>query len=285
MTNLDQFESAFKSSDKAIYTFNRPRFARVLVVTDLNATGLSGFTEQIRSYLAVIDGDQVQWDALTADDFQSVQEVLEQIEKRKPDLIVTYRHLKSNAWQWPYSLGEYLDVMTQATAVPVLVVPHPDAGRAHSHSLVNTDRVMAITDHLTGDDALVNMAIGFTATNGTCWLSHVEDQGIFERYMDTIAKIPQLNTDTARETIAGQLLKEPTDYVAACQAEILAQDVPVKMERVVVMGKRIIEYREIIEKHKIDLLVFHTKTADHLAMNGAAYPLAVGLRQIPLLMI
>jgi len=37
--------------------------------------------------------------------------------------------------------------------------------------------------------------------------------------------------------------------------------------------------------HEIDLLVMHTKTDDHLAMHGAAYPLAVELRQIPILMI
>lgn len=285
MTNLDQFESVFKSSDKAVYQYARPEFRHVLLVTDLSAEYISGFTKQVRTYLSAVDHDTSQWTALTADDFGSVQQLLEEIEKRKPDLIVTYRHLKSKAWQWPYSLGEYLDVMTQATAVPVLVVPHPLADRAHAHNLINTDRVMAITDHMTGDDQLVNMASAFTENQGTCWLSHVENEAVFERYMDVISKIPLLNTDTARESIAAQLLKEPSDYIAACQREIQVHLPNLQIEQLVLMGRRIDEYRKLIENHKIDLLVMHTKSDDHLAMQGAAYPLAVGLRTIPLLLI
>ncbi len=32
MTKLDQFESVFKSADKAVYTYDRPTFDRVLLV-------------------------------------------------------------------------------------------------------------------------------------------------------------------------------------------------------------------------------------------------------------
>ena len=45
------------------------------------------------------------------------------------------------------------------------------------------------------------------------------------------------------------------------------------------------QYQRLIEEHKVDLLVFHTKDEDQLAMHGLAYPLAVELRHIPLLMI
>ena len=285
MTNLDQFESVFKSSDKAVFNYVPPTYTNGLIVTDLDVVHVSDFTNQIRGYLSAIDDGGLHWAALTSDDFGSVQGLLEQIEKRKPDLIVTYRHLKSKAWQWPYSLGEYLDVMTQATEVPVLVVPHPEAGRAHAQNLINTDRVMAITNHITGDDALVNTTMAFTANQGMCWLTHVENQVVFERYMETISKIPQVNTDIARETITAQLLKEPTDYIAACKTEIGRHKLSVQIKLLVVMGRRIDEYRQLIVDHEIDLLVMHTKTDDHLAMHGAAYPLAVELRQIPILMI
>ena len=285
MTNLDQFESIFKSADKAVYAYDRPTFERVLVVTDLIEADARDIAGRVRSFLAVIDKAGTRWDTLSGDAFDNVQVLLERIEDLKPDLIVTYRHLHSKAWQWPYSLGEYLDVMTQATSVPVLALPHPDAQRALPHSVKDTDRVMAITNHLSGDNRLVNMALAFTQPNGTCWLTHVESQPVFERYMDAISKISAIDTETARETLSEQLLKEPRDFIAACQAAINTQGLPVKIEEVVTMGRRVDEYEELIAKREIDLLVLHTKDDDQLAMHGAAYTLAVELRGIPLLML
>ena len=285
MTKLDQFESVFKSADKAVYTYDRPTFDRVLLVTDLNEAEAADIASRARSFLTAIDDAGTRWDTLSGDAFGSVQTLLESIEERKPDLIVTYRHLHSEAWRWPYSLGEYLDVMTQATSVPVLVLPHPDADRALPHSIKDTDRVMAITNHLTGDNRLVNMAVRFTEPGGTCLLTHVESQGVFERYMDAISKIPALDTDVVREVLAEQLLKEPRDFIAACRAEIDAQGLKIGIEEVVAMGRRVDEYGELITKREIDLLVLHTKDDDQLAMHGAAYALAVELRGIPLLML
>ncbi len=181
MTKLDQFESVFKSADKAVYTYDRPTFDRVLLVTDLNEADAADIAGRVRSFLTAIDEPGTRWDTLSGGAFDSVQALLEGIEERKPDLIVTYRHLHSEAWQWPHSLGEYLDVMTQATSVPVLVLPHPDADRALPHSIEDTNRVMAITNHLTGDNRLVNMAVTFTDPGGTCWRTHVESQPVFDR--------------------------------------------------------------------------------------------------------
>jgi hypothetical protein len=285
MTKIDQFESVFKSADKAVYTYDRPTFERVLLVTDLNDADAADIASRVRSFLTVVDDAGTQWNTLSGDDFSSVRSLLEDIEERKPDLIVTYRHLHSEAWRWPHSLGEYLDVMTQATSVPVLVLPHPDADRGLPHSIKDTDRVMAITNHLTGDNRLVNMAVRFTEPGGTCWLTHVESQPVFERYMDAISKIPAIDTDVARESLAAQLLKEPRDFIAACRAEIDAQGLPVDIEEVVVMGRQVDEYGDLVAKREIDLLVLHTKDDDQLAMHGAAYVLAVELRGIPLLML
>ncbi len=285
MTNLDQFESVFKSADKAVYTYDRPTFKRVLLVTDLNEADAAGIAGRVRSFLTVIDEAGTRWDSLSGDVFGSVQALLESIEEKRPDLIVTYRHLHSEAWKWPHSLGEYLDVMTQATSVPVLVLPHPDSDRALPHSIKDTDRVMAITNHLTGDNRLVNMAVAFTEPGGTCWLTHVESQPVFERYMDAVSKIPAINTDVARETLGQQLLKEPRDFIAACRAAIDAEGLPIRIEEIVAMGRRVDEYGELISKREIDLLVLHTKDDDQLAMHGAAYALAVELRGIPLLML
>jgi len=106
MTKLDQFESVFKSADKAVYTYDRPRFGRVLLVTDLNEADTADITGRARSFLTAIDEAGTRWGTLSGDAFGNVQALLESIEERKPDLIVTYRHLHSETWQWPHSLGE-----------------------------------------------------------------------------------------------------------------------------------------------------------------------------------
>jgi nucleotide-binding universal stress UspA family protein len=198
---------------------------------------------------------------------------------------VTYRHLHSDAWQWPHGLGEYLDVLTQATDIPVLVLPHPDAKRALPHAVANTDCVMAITDHLTADARLVDYALRLTAPSGTCWLTHIESQQQFDRFLDAVEKIPEIETDDVRQLVEAQLLKEPRDYVESCRKGIEAQGVPVKIEAIVAMGDRVEEYRRLVEDHRVDLLVLNTLDGDQLAMHGQAYPLAAKLRGIPLLML
>ena len=129
------------------------------------------------------------------------------------------------------------------------------------------------------------MALTFTKPGGTCWLTHVESQPVFERYMDAVSKIPGIDTDIAREALGEQLLKEPRDFIVACREVLDAQGLQVRIEEVVAMGRRVDEYGELIAKREIDLLVLHTKDDDQLAMHGAAYALAVELRGIPLLML
>lgn len=285
MTRINQFESAFLSADKAVYHYERPAIERVLLVSDLDDAAAAALLERVRRFLSIVDGDSTTWSRLDGDSFETVRRLLDSVEQREPDLIVTYRHLHSSAWQWPHSLGEYLDVLTQATSVPVVVLPHPDADRALPHTLQNTDRVMAITDHLTGDDRLINHALRFTERGGSCWLSHVEPLPAFDHYLGAIAKIPEIDTELARELIESQLLKGPRDYIHSCQNAINEQALPVVLEEIVTMGRRLSEYRRLIDEHGIDLLVFNTLDDDQLAMHGLAYPLAVELRQIPLLML
>jgi hypothetical protein len=283
VTKLDQFESVFKSADKPIYTYERIEIDRVLVVTDLADDDAAPVVERIRAFLVVLAA--AGWEHLPGGAFGSVQQLLDLVAERAPDLVVTYRHLHSSAWRWQYSLGEYLDVLTQATEIPVLVLPHPDAERALPHALSDTDRVMAITDHLTGDERLLNYALRLTSPGGTCWLTHIENRRHFDRFVDVISRVPEIDTETARTLIAAQLLKEPRDYIASCRA-LIEKEVPdVTVEALVAMGERLAEYRAMIEAHDIDLLVLNTMDGDQLAMHGQAYPLAVELRQIPLLML
>ena len=144
---------------------------------------------------------------------------------------------------------------------------------------------MAITDHLTGDDRLVNMAAHFTSRGGRLFLTHVEDQALFARYIDAISKIPEIDTDIAREKVMARLLKGPADFIASCREVLAQRNLDIEVHDIVALGHRLREYEALIKDHGVDLLVFHTKDDDQLAMHGLAYPLAVELRHIPLLMI
>ena len=285
MTKLDQFQSVFLAADKTALQYEKLAVEHVLVVSDLDGDAAGALSTQVRSFLSVVDGDGTRWARLDGGGFSTVKQLLDTVDELAPDLIVTYRHLHSSAWQWPHSLGEYLDVLTQATRVPVVVLPHPAAARDLPHTLQHTACVMAITDHLSGDDRLVNYALGFTEAGGHCWLTHVEPQAGFDHYLDVIATIPEIDTESARELIEKQLLKAPRDYIASCRRQIAEQHLSCKIGEIVTMGRRLGEYRRLITEHRIDLLVINTMDDDQLAMHGLAYPLAVELRQIPLLML
>ena len=66
---------------------------------------------------------------------------------------------------------------------------------------------------------------------------------------------------------------------------LLERDGALTVEAEVTMGHHLSVYRQLIARHAIDLLVLNTKDADQLAMHGLAYPLAVELRDVPMLLL
>ena len=286
MTNVDQFESMFRAASREVLRYERVNIESILVVTDRDEAGAKQFGDRIRRFLGAVSADErVRWRDVRGSEFQTAGELLELVESAAPDIICTYRNLHSGAWKWPYSLGAHVDLLTQHTDVPVMLLPHPEAERSAEHAIENTDTVMAIADHLTGDHRLVNYAVRLTENDGVLWLTHVEDNATFGRYMEVISKIPTIDTDEAREAVREKLLKEPQDYIDGCVEVLRAAGAHVKVEPLVVFGHHLSEYRRLIEQHEVDLLVLNTKDEDQLAMHGIAYALAVELRQIPLLML
>ncbi len=286
MTGVDQFESMFRSASREVLRHERVKIDSVLVVTDRDEEQARLFGDQIRQFLRVVSADEkVHWRDVNGAEFQTAGELLAIVESAAPDIICTYRNLHSSAWRWPYSLGAHVDLLTQHTDVPVMLLPHPEAERSAKHVMENSDRVMAIADHMTGDHRLVNYAVRFTENGGTLWLTHVEDEATLGRYMEVISKIPTIDTDQARETVRERLLKEPQDYIDNCVEVLQAAGTQVKVEHLVVFGHHLFEYKRLIEQHEVDLLVLNTKDENQLAMHGMAYALAVELRQIPILML
>ena len=283
MTNLDQFESVFRAAAKADFKYEPITPRKLLLVTDLDPERGQRLERDIADYLAML-GD-VELDTVLGTAFENVADLLKLIEVRRPDLIITYRHLHSDAWQWPFSLGVYLDVLTQATSTPVLVIPHPDRDGAVAGALRETRTVVAITDHLTTDPRLIHSAIPFVAEGGTLHLTHVEDELTFHRYMEVISKIPEIDTETAREHIEAQLLKEPHDYIGRCRRALEEAGLKLEVAEHVLLGHHMGDHKGLIDEYVADLLVMNTKDDDQFAMHGLAHAIAVELRDIPLLML
>ena len=286
MGTVEQFSSIFKAATREPFTYVPPTIRKVLIVVDLQGEAAGEFTSRSRAFLSTLETpDNLEWPVLSGDDFQSVGDLLEKVEANRPDLVVTYRHLHSNAWQWHFSLGEHLDVLTQATSIPVMVMPHPQQKGLAKHALHNTNQVMAVTDHMAGDHRLVSAAARFTQPGGTLHLAHVEDETVFARYIGTISKIAEIDTDMAKEEIQKRLLKEPHDYIASSREVLGDSDLHLNVKEVVMMGHHLSDYRQLVVDSEIDLLLMNTKDDEQMAMHGMAHPLAVELKTIPLLLL
>ena len=286
MSTLDQFESVFNAASREVFARQPVEIDRVLLVHDLTEPKRDDFLYLTKSFLSVLEArGKPDWELFGGDSPFGIREVLEAVEQAKPDLVVTYRDLHGAAGEWPQSLGRHVDVLTQATMTPVLVLPCPEKGNMPGHALQNIDRVMAVTDHLAGDHRLVSYAAHFTRDGETLFLSHVEDDTVFERYISAIGKIPDLDTEIAREEIKVRLLEDPIEYIESCRTGLAREGSQIKVESRVKLGHLLADYRELVEENEIDLLVMYTKDEEQLAMHGIAYPLAVELRSTPLLML
>ena len=298
MLTLDEFESRFRSADKPSFELTLPEIKRVAVVTDLPRSGTSpggpfadqggtqqSFLDAVKKDLEVLGSQAVEWVEITNEDYDSVNGLLSRIDAVAPDLVVAYRNLKDDSWRFPYSLGPFLNVLTRETGYPVIIVPNPNEVPTLDWRKAGTDTVMVITDHLAGDRRLVNWGVRLTAPKGTLWLTHIEDDEVYARYMSVIGRIASIPTELAIREIHKQLLKEPEDYIDSIRSVLDQEQVAVSLKPLVKMGHRVQEYRELVEGHQADLLCLHSTASDESALHGASYLLAVELRTIPILML
>ncbi len=286
MTKVDQFESVFRSAVKDVFEFRKPKLENMFVVTDLPDSSAMEYVKLVKKFIRTMQAENnTQWEYLNGNNFTTTQDLLTAVSNAKPDLILTYRNLHSRAWKYPYSLGEHLDVLINTTDVPVMVLPNPNADVGLDHAMKNTNVVMAMTDRLSNDHDLVNYAVNFTQENGRLYLVHIEDAETFAHYIQMISKIESIDTEEAEEKIHAQLLKEPRHFIHTVQQKLATLGVPIKIEPIVDFGHHLTEFRHYIAEYKVDLLVLNTKDKQQMAMHGLAYPLAVELINIPLLLI
>ena len=288
MTKIDQFESIFRAASKEKFEQEEVPVDRILVITDQDQKTTDRFADEIRAFLKGISANyQPKIECINGDQFKSVEQLLELVSKQKPELICTWRNLHTPACEFPYSLGVYVDVLTQATDVAILLMPNPDQQSKEEIEQLEstgTNKVMAITDHLSGDHHLVNVAARLVKEGGHLMLTHVEDQKTFDRYLEAIQMIPEIDSELARESLMERLLAEPLEYIDSCRGTIEESE-KVKVDALVTVGHTLKDYRRLIEENEVDLLILHTKDEDQLAMHGVAYPLAVELRDLPMILL
>ena len=280
MTRIDQFESLFLAADKPVFHLAEPDLSDVLLVSDRDEQATAELAGQLQRWLAVLGPGQ-RWASVAGQGSRDLGALLARFDTPEPpELVVTWRHLHSDGWRWPYSLGEHVDLLSQATRVPVLVLPRPEVLQ-----LREIGSVMVVTDHLAGDERLVNAALRLLPDGGDLHLSHVEDEASLDRFLELVARIPEIDTDTARETVKRQAMKEPADYVESVKAALQGARPGLRIHAHVTLGHQLADHVRLVREHAVDVLVMNTKDDDQAAMHGLAHPLAVELRDLPLLML
>ncbi len=281
---IDQFESRFRSADTPALRYERVAFRSVLLITDRDQPEAHQLMQQARGFLGELDSDKPQWNVVTGDAYGAVDELLRLIETHDPDLIVTHRNLHTASRKPKFSLGTYLDELTQSTKVPVLVLPS-DENEQLIDPPPSTRCVLVVADHLTGDSRLVDVGARMTTPGGTLVLAHIEDDATFARYMVEIGKVPDIETDMVHDRLREQLLKAPAEYIDSCVRVLREAGLSVKVEKIVEFGHTLADYRRLVTEHAVDLMVFHTREGSSLGLHGSAYLMTATFRDVPLLLL
>ncbi len=279
---LDDFESLFRSAVKTQFHHLPPSITSALLVTDVDEAKTEVMLSQVKNFLN-LEEETIEWSTMNADDFSEVAEVLDRVRRNPPSMVVCYRHLLGQGSKLPYSLGSTVDTLTQATDVPVLLLPRPNDEELKLPKAL--EQVMVVTDHLTGDDHLVSWASAFCPDKGTLFLTHIEDETVLARYMDVISKIPGLDHEVAESKIPKKLLSIPSDYIESTSSILAAEGIADTVIAIVKLGDPITSYEQLVEEHDVDLLVMNTKDAGQSAMHALAYALSVEIRNRPLLLL
>jgi hypothetical protein len=281
--HIDEFESMFRRAERERFSYAEIPLENVTIITD----GDEGQAERVRasllSFCPRLD-TVTNWRVIAGSQYSSVVQLLEILEAERTDLIVTWRHLQEEALIPQHSLGVYLDVLTQTTSIPVLVLPGT-AAQPHSLEGADCDRVMVVADHISGDNRLINYAVRMCRNGGQVWLCHVEDDRAFQRYMAAISRIPEIDTSDADRLLAQQLLRDAQHFIDDCISVLQNSGPNISYESVVQRGHFLRDYRKLVSDHQVDLLIANTKDDDQLAMHGVAYSLSVEMTDVAMLLL
>jgi hypothetical protein len=258
--------------------------ANVLVLTD-SGNSSSGFLERVQSFIA--SGDLAKMPGFTELKLpipNSRSDFLNVIENHKADLIVSHHHLFETFTDPGLGLGTYLETLLQASPNPLMIVPHYlDPGLTPATEKL--EDVLVISDHFSNSDELVNWSAEFVSNSGALWLTHVESEVNFERVMLAIARIPELDTETARTTLYTELLHESMSYIQSCKQQLAKKNPTLTVELLACMGQPLNTYRQWLRSDKHELLVIPALAEEHFAQRALTAQLATEFPQIALLIV
>ena len=285
MSDLGAFESTFRRALRNNFEYSETNIRRVLIITDKNSSDSAQFIKDIHRFLANTYSIQG-YEALTLEgsDFAPWPVLKKKILDLEPDLIVSYRLLWVTGIRAQKSLGSYIDLLSQDTDIPVLVMPHPGL-HSIEKILAEPGGVMVATEHGWDDHRQVNYALEFAQRGQPLILVHIEDEDTFEYYMDAVEKIPAIDTQLARDLIKEQLLAGPTHYAESIMEYIKENGLGIELVIHNKFGHLITAYHRLMEKHMTDLLITNTKDDTQLAMHSIGYSLAVEFRETPILLL
>ena len=284
------FESQFRGAIRQRYTHESIDLDHILVVTDLPPQRAEQVVATCRRFLADCRGlANAKWEVISEVTFPRLTDLTERLGSGTHDLVIAYRNLGESPRHPRNSLGTYVDNLTQATRVPVLLLPireDDDAdGTRLDKRLENTDRVLVVTDHLTEDPQLIRWGAELTQPGGRLILSHIEDESVFERYMRIVQKLPEIDDDIARTAIRARLLKEARDFCAEAARTLKALEYGIDVVSVVEMDVPLQGYRKWLHEHEVDLIVADAKDPNRYAMSGLTHALAVEFLTTPILLL
>ena len=278
--HIDEFESQFKRALKEPYLFDAVELNKILFVEDSSESEAAQALERVKPLVPQIYQDQEAiWTCLSGKDYSSVRELTQKVEEHKPDLIIVKRGLKTKLEDAVYGLTNYIDTLTQVCSSPVLLLPNS------TQELNLSGAVLVETDHLTGDSRLINWGVRFALPDKTLILAHIEDDQIFQYYIDVISKISEIDTELAARRIEEILLKLPSDFITQISATLGERCPNLKPESVVRLGHTLSDFHYLLEQREVSLLVINTKVDEQLAMGGKAYGIAVEFKDSPLLLL
>jgi len=283
LEHLDEFESVFRRAEQEPFIYSDKKIDHVLLVLDEQRDQTEATIEALKQFSSELANVE-KWDTLRVGPNTTVQKLEEDVKGSPADLLITWRHLHEEAIVPRCSLGIYVDMLTQATDFPILLLPGSIASPATIQGR-KCKTVLAATDHLAGDHRLINNAAAITNPNGKLVLCHVEDDRTMQRYLQAIERIPEVNSELVRTKLQEQLSRDVARYLQAAQKSIKEAGVPIQIETELTTGHRLSVYRNLIISHKADLLVMNTKDDDQLAMHGLAYAMSVEFVEIPQLLL
>ena len=245
---IDEFESMFRAAEREPFAYVEIPLRHATIITDGPPAKAETLKKSLLRFMPRLQR-VADWRMLTENDYHNVAELLDRLDQQQTDLVVTFRHLQEKSFVPQHSLGVYLDVLTQAASIPVLVLPGTAAEPVPLDGRI-CDRVMVVTDHIQGEHALVNYGVRCCGRqpdgHGDLWLCHVEDDLVFQRYMRAIGQIPEIDTEAAREQIDRRLLKDASDFIETCIAELNEHGLPFEFHSHVERGHRLKLYREFV---------------------------------------